>query len=187
MFRLRPPLADELNVLLAQQSDVPLDYPTQGGTLIGQSPTGFRPDQYEVELGAGYDVWTAAVTALHEWTPHRESEILVAVDGPIASGTNVVMCAPLPFGYAVVCCRIVDVVDEPDRFGFAYGTLPMHPEQGEELFLVTHDPDGRVRFSIIAFSRPSNVLTRVGAPIARWLQVHATRRYLDAMVKAMPR
>ena len=38
-------------------------------------------------------------------------------------------------------CRVVYVVDEPDRRGFAYGTLPGHPESGEELFLVRYDPD----------------------------------------------
>ena len=37
-------------------------------------------------------------------------------------------------------CRVVYVVDEPDRRGFAYGTLPGHAESGEELFLVRYDP-----------------------------------------------
>ena len=37
-------------------------------------------------------------------------------------------------------CRVVYVVDEPDRRGFAYGTLPGHPETGEELFAVRYDP-----------------------------------------------
>ncbi len=39
-----------------------------------------------------------------------------------------------------VPCRVVYVVDEPDRRGFAYGTLPGHAESGEELFLVRYDP-----------------------------------------------
>ena len=30
-------------------------------------------------------------------------------------------------------CRVVYVVDEPDRRGFAYGTLPGHPEIDGEL------------------------------------------------------
>jgi uncharacterized protein (UPF0548 family) len=32
-----------------------------------------------------------------------------------------------------VPCRVVYVLDEPERRGFAYGTLPGHPESGEEL------------------------------------------------------
>jgi uncharacterized protein (UPF0548 family) len=31
-----------------------------------------------------------------------------------------------------VPCRVVYVVDEPRRAGFAYGTLPGHPEIGGE-------------------------------------------------------
>ena len=43
-------------------------------------------------------------------------------------------------------CRVVYVVDEPDRRGFAYGTLPGHAESGEELFMVRFDPaTGRLR------------------------------------------
>ena len=37
-------------------------------------------------------------------------------------------------------CRVVYVVDEPDRRGFAYGTLPGHAESGEERFVVRYDP-----------------------------------------------
>jgi uncharacterized protein (UPF0548 family) len=37
-------------------------------------------------------------------------------------------------------CRVVYVVDEPGRRGFAYGTLRGHAESGEELFLVRYDP-----------------------------------------------
>jgi uncharacterized protein (UPF0548 family) len=46
---------------------------------------------------------------------------------------------------------------DPDRYGFAYGTLPAHPEEGEELFLVTRGGDDTVRFEITAFSRPHDL------------------------------
>jgi uncharacterized protein (UPF0548 family) len=40
-------------------------------------------------------------------------------------------------------CRIVYVIDEPDRRGFAYGTLPGHPERGEEAFIISRRPATR--------------------------------------------
>ena len=48
--------------------------------------------------------------------------------------------------------RVVYVIDGPDRRGFAYGTLPGHPESGEEAFLVERRPDGTVWCRITAFS-----------------------------------
>jgi len=78
-------------------------------------------------------------------------------------------------------CRIVGVVDEPHRWGFAYGTLPGHPEQGEEAFVVSIGADELVRFTITAFSRPGELLTRVAGPIGRAIQSTGTRGYLKAL------
>jgi uncharacterized protein (UPF0548 family) len=78
-------------------------------------------------------------------------------------------------------CRVVYVIDEPDRAGFAYGTLPGHPESGEELFLLGHRADGSVEFTVTAFSRPATLLSRVGGPAARWVQRLMTNRYLTAL------
>ena len=47
-------------------------------------------------------------------------------------------------------CRVASVVDEPNRFGFAYGTLPIHPEQGEQSFIVERDEGGKVTFTLRA-------------------------------------
>jgi uncharacterized protein (UPF0548 family) len=58
------------------------------------------------------------------------------------------------------------VVDEPHRFGFAYGTLPGHPESGEEAFVID-DTDQGVVFQIVAFSRPAAALARLGTPVSR--------------------
>src|SRR3712207_7231330 len=58
--------------------------------------------------------------------------------------------------------RVVYTVEEPDRAGFAYGTLPGHPERGEELFLLDRAPDGQLRLTISAFSRPATWLARAG-------------------------
>jgi uncharacterized protein (UPF0548 family) len=79
-------------------------------------------------------------------------------------------------------CRIVYVIDEPDRFGFGYGTLPGHPECGEESFVVERDGDITV-FRIMSFSRPAGTVARLGAPVARRIQLRFIDRYLDALAR----
>jgi len=80
--------------------------------------------------------------------------------------------------------RVVYVVDEPRRRGFAYGTLPGHPESGEELFAVEHLSDDSVWIVIRAFSRPSTWFYRLGYPVLRVLQWRATKRYLRSLSPA---
>ena len=110
---------------------------------------------------------------------------MVAADGPIAVGTNVALGVPLPVGFIDATCRIVAVVDEPNRYGFAYGTLSVHPARGEEAFVIVRDGDGGVRFDVEAVSTPRQVLARLLPPVADRLQDAAVRRYLSAMVRAV--
>jgi uncharacterized protein (UPF0548 family) len=112
---------------------------------------------------------------------HRGAGLRVAADGPIVLGTNVAFSAPLPIGFIDGTCRIVLVVDEPNRYGFAYGTLPVHPERGEEAFVVSRHEDGSVRLDIDGVSRPAQPLARLFPSLADYLQDRAVRRYLAAM------
>jgi len=122
-----------------------------------------------------------AVEALRQWRTHREAEIDLCPRCPaIEEGTvigQLVRVGPL---YAIACCRIVRVVNEEDRFGFAYGTLPAQPERGEEAFIVTHEAH-RVRFEITAFSRPRHPLARLGGPVTRAVQDRVSQRYLNGV------
>jgi uncharacterized protein (UPF0548 family) len=129
----------------------------------------------------GPDAFPRAVEALRDWRVHRGAGLELATDGPLRIGTNLAFSAPLPLGFVDGTCRIVAVVDESDRFGFAYGTLSVHPERGEESFLVIRDPHGGVRFDVHGISRPSLPLARALSPIADRLQDRAVRRYLSAM------
>jgi len=75
--------------------------------------------------------------------------------------------------------RVVEVFDAPaegvHRTGFRYRTLEGHPELGEETFSVeTELASGIVRVALRAWSRPGTLLSRLGAPIARRLQVGAS-------------
>ncbi len=79
-------------------------------------------------------------------------------------------------------CRVVYVVDEPDRRGFAYGTLPGHAESGEELFLVRYDPATENVFAVVtAFSRHATWWSRLGSPVTSLVQRVVTTRYLNAL------
>lgn len=82
---------------------------------------------------------------------------------------------------AHIPARVVYVIDEPDRRGFAYGTLPGHPERGEEAFVVERRGDDSVWLVIRAFSRPSNALFWAAYPALRIMQAVFTARYERAL------
>ena len=79
--------------------------------------------------------------------------------------------------------RIVYLTDGPEEFGFAYGTLPAHPEEGEAAFRVIRRGE-RLVFTVTAFSRPRHTAARLGGPLSRALQLRANRSYLRAMISA---
>ena len=79
-------------------------------------------------------------------------------------------------------CRVVYVVDEPDRKGFANGTVQGHPERGEESVVVSIDEDGEVTFEVTAFSRPVRWFVRLGGPVTKGIQRRMTWRYLEAVL-----
>ena len=82
--------------------------------------------------------------------------------------------------------RVVYVVNEPNRIGFAYGTLPGHPENGEEAWIIDQTKDGSVWMTIRAFSRPANFFWWLGYPALRLVQEFYTRRYLRALAGPIP-
>lgn len=117
---------------------------------------------------------------------HRTVEDVFADDGTpfIRNGMTAVLMVPIgPFRVSAPC-RVVYVVDEPHRRGFAYGTLRGHPESGEEAFLVELRDDGTVWFVLRAFFRPSNSFYRLASPVLRSTQRRFTKRYLRALLPA---
>lgn len=76
------------------------------------------------------------------------------------------------------------MIEEPNEVGFAYGTLPGHPECGEAAFTLMRGDDGQVAFVVRSFSRRVDPLARLGAPLARLAQTRVTRRYLTALAEA---
>ena len=94
---------------------------------------------------------------------------------------TVIITVPLGPITVIAPCRIVSVIDTKGAFGFAYGTLPGHPEQGEESFTVRRDTEDNVIFEIVAFSRPNDPLVRISGPLSRLIQRRATAGYLEGV------
>lgn len=119
-----------------------------------------------------------------EWRAHVGAGVVVTPEhAPLVKGTVVTATVKIGPLWVVAPCRIVYVTATPDRFGFAYGTLAGHPEEGEEAFHVIRTLDGVVSMEIVAFSRPADLLSRLGAPLSRLVQQRATGQYLDGVRK----
>jgi hypothetical protein len=110
---------------------------------------------------------------------HRSAGLAVSADGPIEVGTNVAMNAPRPLGSVDVTCRIVAVIDESNRYGFAYRTLSVHPERREEAFAWFARIAARGSKSMQ--SVPAHPLARIVPFATDWLQDRAVRRCLAAI------
>ncbi|KQO65045.1 DUF1990 family protein [Curtobacterium sp. Leaf261] len=78
--------------------------------------------------------------------------------------------------------RVVAVYDEPDRKGFAYGTLDGHPVSGEESFVVERTTDGSVWLQIRQFSQPASRKWALAAPLLKREQRRMAEAYLQALV-----
>jgi uncharacterized protein (UPF0548 family) len=179
-IRLWPARERDLGALLERSRTDSLTYAPAGMSLLNSSPPGLQRRHWTTPL-AGAKAFARAVEALRTWGMHRGAGLRVVADGPIAVGTNVAFSAPLPVGRIAGTCRVVAVVDEPNRYGFAYGTLSAHPERGEQSFVVTKDEAGDVRLDVVGVSQPALPLARLVPPLAHQLQDRAVRRYLAAM------
>jgi uncharacterized protein (UPF0548 family) len=157
---------------------VDLTYPEIGATR-GSLPTGYHHVHVTAPIGHGLARFEAAGEAVLRWGMQRGAGVLVRADSDVATvGAEVIV----GFGPLRAPCRVVYVLDEEDRRGFAYGTLPGHPESGEELFSVRHDAsDDTVYAEVIAFSRHATWWSRLGGPITAMAQRIITKRYLTAV------
>ena len=168
--------------LVVRARDEAFTYAEVGATAATILPDGYNHDRAMVSLGCGSEVWDKAQEAVRTWQGHRYAGATVSpADATLDPGTVVITSLRVGPLFVMAPCRIVYATTEPDRFGFAYGTLPRHPEQGEESFHVLRDKSGAVTFEIVAFSRPADALARLGSPLARAIQQRTTRRYLEGV------
>ncbi len=156
---------------------MPLTYSEVGATA-GAMPAGYRHLRKSSVIGGGRERFDEAAAQGMRWGMLRGAGLRVTATTEVAEVGSEVL---VHLGPVVAPCRGVYIVDEPDRRGFAYGTLPGHPESGEELFLVRYGPNGDVIAEVSAFSRHATWWSRLGAPLTLLVQRLVTNRYLQAL------
>lgn len=188
---------------MLQSADAAVTYGAVGATrapdLLRFPPAGFRATERTARIGHGAARWEHAWLQTMSWGIKRRSGFRV---DPVASAEPRDEQVFSPDGFELVHpgdtailslgwgplrlhepVRVVYLIDEPRRRGFAYGTLPGHPLQGEECFVVEHRPDDSVWITVRAFSRPASRRWRVLYPALRIAQEVFTRRYLRALAQ----
>jgi uncharacterized protein (UPF0548 family) len=159
-----------------------LTYPGPGSTEHDELPAGFHHFRMSTDLGRGAALMDRASEALMTFGVQRGAGLRPVTSAPRAAVDVIVIgragLGPLAMS---IPCRVVWAADEPRRAGFGYGTLPGHPERGEEAFLLNHDADDVVRFHVRSFSAPARWFTRAAGPLLHIATDAASRRYLTAM------
>jgi uncharacterized protein (UPF0548 family) len=149
-------------------------YPEVGATLAGgELPPGYLSMHHRGRIGQGEAAFRAAADALATFRMHRRIPVGIRASAERAAVGVDVRVSLAGIGAP---CRIVRVIDEPDRYAWAYGTRPGHPECGEEAFVLTLAEDGSVWLDVSAFSRPAAWYTRPLGRVIPSLQVLYARR-----------
>lgn len=163
---------------LSELAALPLTYAEVGGTA-GPLPAGYHHVQKSAVIGRGRRRFEDAAEAGMRWGMLRGAGLKVEATTEVgAVGSEVIV----HLGPVRAPCRVVYVVDEPGRRGFAYGTLRGHAESGEELFLVRYDPaTDEVYADVTAFSRHATWWSKLGSPVTSVIQRLVTDRYLRAL------
>ncbi|MDO5501984.1 MAG: DUF1990 domain-containing protein [Actinomycetia bacterium] len=163
----------------------PLTYPEVGASLTGELPEGYRHSEQCVRVGKGRQTFELAADAVMAWQVHRGAGLTVLSSSEQVEKDAVAVlrlnAGPLKIDGPN---RIIGVIDEADRRGFAYGTLDGHPEKGEQAFLVEIDDDDTVTFTVRAFTKADSLLAFVGGPLNGRVQDQIAERYLMALLEA---
>jgi uncharacterized protein (UPF0548 family) len=167
------------HVDLGALEELPLTYPEVGATASGELPAGYGHLRVATQIGTGQQRFEQAADAVMHWGMQRGAGLRVQASSEVVEVSAVVL---VRMGFLPAPCRVVYVIDEPDIRGFAYGTLPGHPESGEERFAVRRDPTTSAVFAeVSAFSRPATWWSKAGGPLVSVAQRLIAKRYLRAV------
>jgi uncharacterized protein (UPF0548 family) len=189
MFLFRRPTDDFVREYLACQVDEPWPYDFLGLTREDSpSRPGWNTDHRRVLLGHGQATFDAAKAAITAWKMFpQEMATLYWPSEPPATGRIVAVqfwVAPLAM-WILIPAKVVYVIDEPRRFGFAYGTLPDHIERGEERFLVEWRDDDSVWYDLTVVALPGHWLAWLGYYYVRMQQWRFQRLSCAAMQRVV--
>ena len=189
MFGLAAPRESAVRAQLELLAGVSYSYREVGALKDSRFPAGYEVDRHSVLLGTGADCFVRAKAALSRWEMFHVGWVQLHPSVPRTDpGSMVGIAARFFFLWTLSSCRVAYAVDERgevERFGFALGTLPGHVLAGEEEFCVEwRHADDSVWYAVRAFSRPVQVLSRLGYPIVRALQARFARDSHAAMLQA---
>lgn len=185
MFRFRRPQDDAVHAFVRAQAHGSFTYSAVGATAA-TPPAKFVVDHTRRRLGDGEAVFRRAQTGLQRWKQFDLGWVRAVPDDTPIRLQETVAVVTRTFGlWSMNAARIVYVIDEPRRFGFAYGTLADHVERGEERFLVERLDDDSVWYDILAFSQPRHPLAKLGYPVVRRLQKRFGRESAEAMCRCV--
>ncbi|MFI7666424.1 DUF1990 family protein [Nocardia sp. NPDC049526] len=162
--------------------DPPFTYAEVGATKK-VLPAGYHRFRLRRRIGSGRALFERASAEILAYRMQKGTGIFREADTPTAEpGTRLTVRLGVGPVSITAPCRVVYILDEPDRRGFAYGTLPGHPEIGEELFAVEYDTtDDSVYGLVTAFSRPGAWYVRLGGPVVRAIQRIIAGKYIDTL------
>jgi uncharacterized protein (UPF0548 family) len=190
VFFLTRPSPTALDRILTDCADAPLTYAAVGATR-STPPAGYYVDRYDAELGLGAEAFARARAAVDGFVMYPQPWTLIhrTFEKPHEGAMFVAVIRHMGF-WSANPSRIIYTVDEAgaetQRYGFALGTVAGHAETGEERFEVSWDTrTDMVSYRVLAFSRPYELLARLGTPIARALQRRFGRQSRQAMADAV--
>jgi uncharacterized protein (UPF0548 family) len=161
-----------------------LTYREVGFTAPGvELPGGYRQVVRRRRVGTDPAAFAALADAMRGFGVHRRAGLVVRADGPPVVGATFATGIGVGPVRLWVPCKFVWVRDEPGCYGYGFGTLPGHPERGEEAFIATLADDGTVWFELRVFSQHVAWYARAAGPLATFVQDRATARYLRAAAR----
>lgn len=188
MFLVRRPSLQLVERFAQQSLRLPLSYEPIG--IAEAPPAGYDVDEETVTIGHGEACFESAKAALVAWRHFAFEWVEVFPRAASIEPGSVVAVRIGHLGFwSLNGCRVVYGVGDRiygPTFGFAYGTLSNHAEQGEEIFEVSLRPETQeVIYRIRAVSRPRALLARIGYPTVRALQARFRRDSGEAMRQAV--
>ena len=190
MFLYRKPGEQAINNFLQARRSDKFSYPEVGASRTAKTPDGYNTDHNRIKLGSGIEDFTKATAAVRNWQMFALPWVQLCWTKTSIGVGETVAALINHFGFwSLNASRIVYLIQEKgaiEKYGFAYGTLTAHAEQGEERFMVEfHRDTGEVWYDLFAFSKPKHALAKLGYPFSRILQKKFAAESKKSMFRAV--
>src|SRR6185369_17512413 len=136
MFSFLDPSDLTVRELIARERDCSFTYDAVAATK-STPPLNFTVDHNRVEIGRGEKAFQTAIAALRDWKQFDLGWVSIVPTGvKLEVGATVAVKVRALGTWSLNAARVIYLIEEPRKFGFAYGTLTDHVESGEERFSV---------------------------------------------------